>query len=273
MMDQPPLIRYNLKERGRTFRGNERNFDIQKVMNAINSPNCQEHVKMRGMVGYFGHWVRMRFGLEPPEGGISEGKAHSFEPALVTTYLKAYPNGDVEHKTEFLDNPTGQMVARLYKNKVGGFSSTINEKLPKFYGFDWVLDPNYSTNRGYDLTFDSVSNGGITLDEIVALEAQENILAMNQLLQLSEQREEIALDCANRLRVENDQLLTMLEEQNEMKDHFKNSSQNRLDQFNNDLALFDSTSHLPKFKEPEKERNKAKKYNEYLSLKNHITGR
>ena len=125
---QPPLIRYNLKDRGRQFRGVERNFDIPAIVAAINSPACQERVKTRGMLGYLGHWVRIRFGLEPPEGGIAQGKAQAVEPAIVTTYLKAYPNGDIEHQTEFLDTDPGRIASRMYDSKVGGFSSAIDEK-------------------------------------------------------------------------------------------------------------------------------------------------
>lgn len=209
---QPPMIRYNLKERGRQFRGVERNFDIPAIVAAINSPECQEIVKTRAMLGYLGHWVRIRFGLEPPEGGIAQGKAQAVEPAIVTTYLKAYPNGDIEHKTEFLDNDTGRIASRMYANKVGGFSSAIDENKPRFYGFDWVNEPNYSTNRGYSLALDSVSSGEMTLDDVLAAELQDRTIAMATLLERSEYREQLALDSAAALRVENEQLMSLLME-------------------------------------------------------------
>ena len=80
-MQQPPKIRYNLKDRGRTHTGQARNFNIPKLVAAINSDECQERVEARDMIGYLGHWPRVKFGLEATEGGIAEGKAHVVEPA------------------------------------------------------------------------------------------------------------------------------------------------------------------------------------------------
>lgn len=255
---QPPLIRYNLKERGRQFRGVERNFDIPAIVAAINSPACQERVKTRGMLGYLGHWVRIRFGLEPPEGGIAQGKAYAVEPAIVTTYLKAYPNGDIEHQTEFLDTDPGRIAARMYANEVGGFSSAIDENKPTFYGFDWVNDPNYSTNRGYSLTLDSVVEGGMTLDDVLAAELQDRTQAMNMLLERSEYREKLALDSAVALRNENEQLLSLLAEYDKKADapEVPISTNEATMRMERDKAVFDSAGILPTFKEQSSEQNK-----------------
>jgi len=263
---QPPMIRYNLKERGREHRGVERNFDIPAIVAAINSPSCQERVKTRGMLGYLGHWVRIRFGLEPPEGGVVNGKSYSVEPAIVTTYLKAYPNGDVEHQTEFLDNPTGQIASRMYDNKVGGFSSAIDENRPTFYGFDWVNDPNYSTNRGYSLTLDSVSDGSMTLDDVIAAEMQNRTEAMAMLLAASEMREKLALDSANAALVENEALLALLAEYNEAAKVPSYTGKNDLAaRMARDKALFDSTLNLPTFEE-QKSKEDVKRDQDYDAI-------
>src|SRR5258708_18352055 len=162
------IIRYNLTERGRTYRGKERSFDIPRIVAAINSGACQEKVKHRDMLGYYGHWPRVKFGMNPAEGGVVDGKAVRVEPAIVTTYLKALDDGTVEHQEEFLDNDAGKLAYNLYKSKAGGFSSAIDEfrrSGPEFYGFDYVLEPNYSTNRGYDIALDSA----LTLDAVEAI--------------------------------------------------------------------------------------------------------
>lgn len=247
---QPPMIRYNLKERGRQHRGVERNFDIPRIVAAINSPDCQERVKTRGMLGYLGHWVRIRFGLEPPEGGIANGKAYSVEPAIVTTYLKAYPNGDIEHQTEFLETDPGRIAARMFANGVGGFSSAIDENRPTFYGFDWVNDPNYSTNRGYSLALDSVSDGSMTLDDVIAAEFNDHTKAMAMLLEASEKREQIALDCAASLRLENDQLLDLMAEydQKAMVPTIVQGGE-AFNRMQLDKSVFDSTIVLPTFEQ------------------------
>ena len=243
---QPPVIRYNLKERGRQFRGVERNFDIPAIVAAINSPACQERVSTRGMIGYLGHWVRIRFGLEPPEGGIAKGKAHAVVPAIVTTSLKAYPNGDIEHKTEFLNTSTGRIAAEMYDNKIGGFSSAIDENNPTFFGFDWVNDPNYSTNRGYSLALDSAATGAMTLDDIVAAEFNDQAEAMVLLLERSEYREKIALDSAVALQNENEQLLSLLAEYDAKTSSLAgmNLKSDAMAQMDRDRRAFDSV-HIP----------------------------
>lgn len=265
---QPPMIRYNLKERGREFRGVERNFDIPAIVAAINSPACQERVKTRGMLGYLGHWVRIRFGLEPPEGGIADGKAHAIEPAIVTTHLKAYPNGDIEHKTEFLDNDTGRIASRMFDNKVGGFSSVIDEVKVNFFGFDWVNDPNYSTNRGYGLAMDSATNGAMTLDDIIAAEYQDRTQAMLLLLEKTEYREKLALDSAVALRNENDELLSLLAQFNT---HAKVpeipvSNNEDMERMTRDKMAFDSALNLPYVVKPDTAEDK-KRTQEYNAIR------
>lgn len=266
-MKQPPIITYNLKDRDRKYRGVERNFDIPAIVRAINSNECQERVHKRDMLGFLGHWVRIRFGLEPPEGGIINGKVEHIEPAIVTTHLKAYPNGDVEHKTEFLDTKTGQIAARMYANRVGGFSSAIDENNPKFFGFDWVNDPNYSTNRGYSLVLDSVTSGQMTLDDIMVAEYQDQITAMSLLLERSEYREKLALDSAQQLSVENEELLSMLASGNNPVN--KVGSKAALNQFLADKTAFDSVVTLPTFAVPVTEQSK-KEEQELRMIKNRM---
>ena len=46
-MTTTPTIRYNLKERGRKHMGQERNFNVRAICDAINGPACQERVSTR----------------------------------------------------------------------------------------------------------------------------------------------------------------------------------------------------------------------------------
>lgn len=150
-MQQPPLIEYNLRNRGREFTGVERNLNIKTVVDYINGPVMQEKIKNRAVTGYYGHGVRKIAGLEPVENVVVNGKINDIEPAIITTFLEADQDGTVRHKTEFLDTIPGRKAARAYSNRVGGFSSAIDGKTFRFFGFDYVLDPNYTTNRGYIL--------------------------------------------------------------------------------------------------------------------------
>jgi len=158
------VIKFNLGDRKRLHRGVDRNFDTAAMVNFINSPEVQERVKMRDLHGFYGHWPREQFGICPPEGGIVDGKQVSLEPALVTTYLKAYPDGTIEHEAEFAENTAGRVAQRLFKSKLGGFSTAFATRLvgakrlpEQFGGFDYVYEPNYTENRGYKVVFDSAT--------------------------------------------------------------------------------------------------------------------
>lgn len=159
-MQQPPIIEYNLRQRGREFTGVERNLNIKTVVDFINGPVMQEKVRNRAVTGYYGHGVRKIAGLEPVENVVVNGKINDIEPAIITTFIEADADGTVRHKTEFLDTIPGRKAARAYSNRVGGFSSAIDGKTFRFFGFDYVLDPNYTTNRGYLL--DSATEEGET---------------------------------------------------------------------------------------------------------------
>jgi hypothetical protein len=205
-IQQPPVITYNLKDRGRQHTGQPRNFNTSAICDGVNGPATQEKVKSRGMLGYFGHKLRLLAGLEPSESVVIGGKYNEIEPAIITTNIEAMPDGTIKHKTEFLDTEPGRKAARLWSNKIGGFSSVINEKTNELIGFDFVLQPNFNGNRGFSL--DSVE--GLTFDSVMAeAQAEEE----SDLIDIIEQKNaelkqaEAAMDS---LRVENEQLLSML---------------------------------------------------------------
>lgn len=252
------VIKYNLKERGRKFRGRDRHFDIRSIVRAINSPACQERVKKRDMLGFYGHWPRQKFGIYPAEGGLEGGKPAIVEPALVTTMLKAYDDGTIEHKVEFLDTDSGKIAQRLFNNRVGGFSSAIDTAEPAFYGFDYVLEPNYSTNRGWEL-LDSVNMS----DEDVEAEIRnEQLRGVMELVK----RYEGAIDRANetieRLSEENAQLMSMAVkgQESDTYDSVAGTVGGRglARRLSDDVAFFNSLSkrELPQFENEEDEKPK-----------------
>jgi hypothetical protein len=151
-------IRFNVRDRGRKHRGAERNFNTAALAALIGSPAVQERVRKRDLHGYFGHWPRKLFGMDPGEGGMYEGKQITLEPALVTVSISANPDGTIEHEAEFLDTAPGRTAKRLWNSKTGGFSSAIRahpvggqDQPLSFHGFDYVMEPNFSTNRGWVL--------------------------------------------------------------------------------------------------------------------------
>lgn len=159
-------ITYNLGERGRQYNGVDRNdVDVSSVVAQINSPQVQELVMSGDLYGYYGHEIRQRFGMHPPDTWVNPhtGEAVKIEAAIRTIKLSADNDGNVTAKHEFLDTNSGDYAIRLYKNNAGGFSSAINRKRGSdglyqatgFAGFDYVMQPNYATNKG-DGQLDSI---------------------------------------------------------------------------------------------------------------------
>lgn len=252
---QTKVITYNLKDRGRQYRGKERNFNIRAICDAINGPACQERVKSRDMVGYYGHWPRIKFGMNPAEGGMDAGRPSLVEPALVTTLLRAHPDGTIEHQAEFLGNDPGQVAAKLYSGRVGGFSSAIDQHRPEFFGFDYVLEPNYSTNRGY--TLDDVRD--MTLDDIEAAIYDEQLRGVMRLLDSANDERDRASEVIESLRAENEQLLSMLAAKGINASQALDSvavapiavSIDPIERMRRDADVFRGTDSLPSFVEPQ----------------------
>lgn len=182
MSKRTGVIKFNVTERGRKHRGQDRNFDTVTMAQLINGAEVQEKVKHGDMVGYLGHWPRIKFGMNPCEGGIVDGKAVALEPAIRTVSIKAFPDGTIEHEAEFLDTAPGKMAARMHASKTGGFSSAIDtrriadKQMPTgFYGFDYVLEPNFTHNRGYAVALDGVFDEESVLD---AISEQQQLVAV-----------------------------------------------------------------------------------------------
>lgn len=210
-------ITYNVKERGRKARGQDRNFDTAALARLINGPSVQEKVKLGDMLGFLGHWPRIKFGMEPAEGGIVDGKAVVLPVAIRTIELSALPDGSITHRTEFLDTEHGQAASSLYKSKAGGFSSAI-DTVPNttpaisrgFYGFDFVYEPNFSGNRGHSVALDGVSEDVTCLLDAVLLMAGEGDMEMRALFDSLHGQHLSALEAMQRLSRQNDWLVNRL---------------------------------------------------------------
>ena len=208
-----PMIRFSLKDRGRKHTGQPRNFNIKALYDHINGDACQEIVASRGMLGYYGHWPRIRFGMMPSESVIDDGKYIPIVPAFVTTHLKVSVDGIVEHQAEFADTTFGTLAAKLFDGAIGGFSSAIDENKPQFFGFDYVLQPNYLGNSFRGVVLDDVMGGNfgeLTYDDIYAAEQDEQKQAMVMLLDSLDRERNLSSETIERLQKENEQLLSML---------------------------------------------------------------
>ena len=215
-------ITYNVNDRGRQYRGTPRRFDNAGLAAVVNSNEVQERVKQGDLWGYYGHWPRMLFGMSPGEGGVVQsgplaGKVVRLEPAFVTRSLAADAAGNVRHEAEFADTPTGRTAKRLFLNKKGGFSSAIDCR-PRngvdvpvgFYGFDYVSEPNFATNRGYAL--DGVMEGAedtAILDGAIS-ESQVTLRALDGLYTALQGDYDRICDLNARIEAENRELIALL---------------------------------------------------------------
>jgi len=248
-MQQPEIITFNLKERGREHTGNERNFNIKSICDNINSAETQELIKNRDMLGYYGHQHRLLSTLEPAENSVINGKMNKVEPAIITTKLKAYMDGTIEHKTEFIDSDTGESAYKMFKNKIGGFSSVIDESVGKFFGFDYVLSPNFTKNRGF--TLDSTANT-LTFDNITRAVYEEQKQFLQELVDNQDKKIALLTASLDSAAMDNEELLSMVcnatgKESVEIKYDFEraavlsfdstNEMQEHIERFNNEINL------------------------------------
>lgn len=158
------VLSYNLHYRCRKYTGVDRsNVDVDAMVNLINSDHVQEMVATNSLQGFYGHQIRQRYGMVPPETVPIKGKLVYLAPALKTIHLSASQDGTVEHQEEFFDNEPGELALRQYAAQAGGFSTAVNYKriggrlIPTgFFGFDYVSQPNYASNVGDGQLFDGL---------------------------------------------------------------------------------------------------------------------
>jgi hypothetical protein len=183
MSRKTSAITYDLKDRNRKHTGQDRsNLDIKAMVQQINSARVQEMVSKGDLLGYYGHQVRQKFGMFPPETAVIQGKLTPLIPAIRTIELSASEDGVVTHRQEFLSNPAGEVAFNQYSDKVGGFSTASDYarqdgklKATNFAGFDYVWQANYATNTSFGV-FDGLVLGEIDMQVIPPEELESQIL-------------------------------------------------------------------------------------------------
>lgn len=211
------VIRFNLKERMRTYNGTERNFNIKALVNVINGEKVQERVRLGDLNGYYGHYPRIKWGAEPGESRVDNGKMVILEPCCRTIKLKAYDDGTIEHEQEFLNTELGRKAWERLQDKSGGFSSVITTGANyDFHGFDYVNEPNYSSNRPYT-TLDSVNastEGEVfVMDDVGDINKAERQMLLDSIALYTSENEQLKAenalltDSITNLSSQNDELL------------------------------------------------------------------
>lgn len=202
------LIKFNLKDRGRQHTGqNRENVDYKKWIDVINSPATQEMIATGSSLGYYGHQIRILWGLNPPETVPVGDKLITISPAVRTIELHADDAGNVTHRQEFLETPEGETAMRQYRAKIGGFSAahdhiTLNGIITptEYCGMDYVLQPNYATNVGDGVLLDGIHGGMVkaALEQSV-LAMYDGIMGTNYAMYMADENLIRAINAENKL--------------------------------------------------------------------------
>ena len=172
---------FNIFDTGRKHSGRERGYLLDNVRSAINSDYVQERLRLREMIGYVGHGVRemtkkMEVG-EVDTAKLPNGQELLIKaiPACVCTDISIDDDGNITHTEEVIDNDEGRTLLGLHNSRVGGFSwaSTggkqgANTLIDKIFGFDYVVNPLFSGNRGFVLDSASYDEKAV-LDSLCGL--------------------------------------------------------------------------------------------------------
>lgn len=206
MLERTDVITYNLKERGRSddLGLNRNDVDIRSWINAINATHTQELVESGDMYGYYGHEIRQRFGVLPPDTFVNEaGETIRIEPAIRTIKLSADNEGNVTTQYEFMPTDHGAYASQLNKIKAGGFSGVVLRNPVKnrsgfhevtgFYGSDYVKTPNYNTHRGYAQYDALILDHESMFDSLVQASPNEIMLKRALETAIMSQRDSIAV--------------------------------------------------------------------------------
>jgi len=78
----------------------------------------------------------------------------------------------------------------------------------KFYGFDYVLSPNFTKNRGF--TLDSTAKNELTLDSVYIAAQEERDQFFQQLIEKQEQEIKLISASLDSATMDNEELLGML---------------------------------------------------------------
>ncbi len=64
-MPKTSKITFNVNDLQRQHTGQKRCYDNIGLARLINSPQVQERVSKGDLIGYYGHWPRKKFGMQP----------------------------------------------------------------------------------------------------------------------------------------------------------------------------------------------------------------
>jgi hypothetical protein len=186
----PEIIKcnFNLFDEGRKYSGHHRNYLLESTIKTCYAPATREGLRQRELFGYLGHGRRqiagkMRLG-EVEAVKLPDGSTLIMEnvPSNVTVFFEIAKDGNVEHHQEIIESDPGRVVLGLNRSRVGGFSWAARgvdggplgaTRMNGFEGFDYVMNPGFSANRGYILEDAETATQEMILESICKLGVAE----------------------------------------------------------------------------------------------------
>jgi hypothetical protein len=178
--------KFNLFNEGRKYTGHHRNYILESAVRTCYAPETREGIRLREKLGYLGHGRRQlarKLALAEVEPvKLPDGTMIIVEnvPSNVTVFFEVGKDGTVEHHQEILESDPGRVVTGLNASRVGGFSWACGgadggplgtTTVTRFHGFDYVMNPGFSANRGYiledadgkgrDMILESICKAGV----------------------------------------------------------------------------------------------------------------
>lgn len=189
----PEIIkcRFNLFDEGRDYTGHHRQYVLENARKVCYAPATREGLRLREKLGYLGHGRREMAGkvrisevekIEMPDGSMAVVEN---VPSNVTTFFEIDQKGNVDHHQEILfENAPGKVVSGLNKSRVGGFSWAMAgrdggahgaTRVTSFEGFDYVMNPGFSANRGYVLESADGKSKDMILESICKMGVEDKL--------------------------------------------------------------------------------------------------
>lgn len=129
--------------------GAKRNYNPEKYRNMVENESTQTRIANGYAIGFYGH--DNRTSKRNHLASERDGKENVIFPCCKTLSMQWEHTGNnkgiVKHTQRILNNTIGKEIQQLIKSGVGGFSSVHDLTNGNFLGFDYVLSPNFTTNR------------------------------------------------------------------------------------------------------------------------------
>jgi hypothetical protein len=124
--------------------GKSRDYNKTKYIEMVSNKETQMHIKNGYALGGYTHDIR-----DFDKGTIKSVDEFGVRivPSCKTISMEWLEDGLVRHTQRILNTDEGNDIQKLIKSGIGGFSSAHDLNRGKFYGFDYVAYPNFTTNR------------------------------------------------------------------------------------------------------------------------------